>query len=157
MFFPDPLAALGEMLRVSKPGGALSLAVWYRSEANPFSYVVTEIMSRHVETLAADPDAPGAFRFADLGKLASILTDADAVDVGERIIKFHIEAPISPIEFWAMRAQTSETLREKLTKLSQEENAQIAGEVQQAVREFFPNNQMRFPAQMIIVTGKKLS
>jgi hypothetical protein len=31
----------------------------------------------------------------------------------------------------------------------------VAQEVQEAVREFFPNNHMNFPAKMIIVTGRK--
>ncbi|HLE63828.1 MAG TPA: hypothetical protein VI750_11830, partial [Pyrinomonadaceae bacterium] len=85
----------------------------------------------------------------------SILKDAGAVEVGERVVKFDIAAPISPEEFWAMRSETSESLREKLLKLSNETRPQIAREIQQAVREFFPNYQMRFPAQMIIVTGTK--
>ena len=52
-----------------------------------------------------------------------------------------------------MRSETSGTLREKLAKLSQEQADQIAREVQEAVREFFPDDQMNFPAEMIIVTG----
>src|SRR5207253_2875440 len=35
MFFPDPSAGLREMLRVTKSGGALALAVWQKSEHNP--------------------------------------------------------------------------------------------------------------------------
>ncbi len=50
MFFPDPLAALREMLRVAKPGAPLSFAVWGKSEDNPFSYVVTNVVSRYVQT-----------------------------------------------------------------------------------------------------------
>ena len=157
MFFPDPLAALGQMLRVTRPGGAVSLAVWHRSELNPFSYVVTDVMSRFVDTPVADPNAPGAFRFAEPGKLASILTNAGAVDVSERVLKFHIEAPISRAEFWTMRSETSETLREKLATLTAQQAVRAAQEVQDKVREFFPNNQMSFPAQMIIVSGKKLN
>ena len=155
MFFPDPQAALREMLRVNRPCGVLAFAVWDRSELNPFSYVVTKVMSRYVETAPPDADALGAFRFAETGKLAGILTDAGAIDVLERIFKFDIAAPISPPEFWEMRSGTSETLRTKLAKLSEEERSQIATEVKQAVKEYFPNDQMRFPAQMLIVTGKK--
>jgi ubiquinone/menaquinone biosynthesis C-methylase UbiE len=36
MFFPDVPAALREMLRVTKPCGALCFAVWGKSEHNPF-------------------------------------------------------------------------------------------------------------------------
>ena len=105
MFFPDPVAALREMLRVTKPGGALALAVWQKSEQNPFLHVVTEVLSRYVETPPADPDAPGAFRFAEPGKLASIITEAGAIDVRERFLSFHIEAPISTDEFWELRSR----------------------------------------------------
>lgn len=155
MFFPDPLPALREMLRLTKPGGALGLVVWHKSELNPFLHVVTDIMSNYVEASPADPDAPGAFRFAEPGKLAGILTDAGAIDVLERVLDFHIAAPISAEEFWVMRSETSETLREELAKLNSQQALRVAREVQEAVREFFPNNEMSFPAQMIIVTGSK--
>jgi len=155
MFFPDPLAALLEMLRVTRTGGALALAVWQKSEQNPFFHVVTEIMSRYVETPPADPDAPGAFRFAEAGKLASIITEAGAIDVRERFFNFQIQAPISPDEFWDLRSATSATLREKLTGVSEEQANRIGQEVKEAARRFFPNGHMSFPAQTIIVTARK--
>jgi SAM-dependent methyltransferase len=155
MFFPDPPAAFREMLRVTKPGGAVALAVWHKSELNPFCYLVTDVMSRHVEPAPVDLEAPGAFRFAEPGKLAALLTAAGAVEVRERVLKFDIAAPISPADFWQMRSVTSETLRTKLEKLSDAERDGIAAEVLESVKSFFPNNQMRFPAQMLIVTGRK--
>jgi SAM-dependent methyltransferase len=155
MFFPDPLAGLREMLRVTKPGGALSLAVWHKSELNPFAQVITDVMSRYSDTPPADADAPGAFRFAEPGKLAGLLKYAGANDVRERVFHFQIEAPIAPGEFWELRSEISETLREKLAKLSQAQVLSVAKEVKEAVAEFFPNNQMSFPAQMIIVTGRR--
>jgi ubiquinone/menaquinone biosynthesis C-methylase UbiE len=155
MFFPDPLAAVREMLRVARPGGSLALAVWHQNELNPFTHIVTDVMSRYVDSPRADADAPGAFRFAEPGKLASVLRNAGANDVGERVLHFQIEAPLSAGEFWAMRSETSDTLREKLARLSAEEVLGVTQEVQEAVREYFPNNQMSFPAQMIVVTGQK--
>jgi len=155
MFVPDPVATVREMLRVTKPGGKVALAVWHKSEINPFCYVVSNVMARHVNAPPADPDAPNAFRFAETGKLSRVMTEAGATEVDEREVTFNIEAPLSPLQFWTMRSQTSDTLREKLAKLSTGEQAQIAREVEQGVQEFFPHNQMNFPAHMILVTGKK--
>jgi hypothetical protein len=143
------------MLRVTKPGGAVSLVVWDKSELNPFAYIVTNVMARYFERLPPTQGAPDAFRFAEPGTLAATLREAGADSVKERVLRFHIEAPISPPGFWAVRSETSGTLREKLNMLSDEEKEQAAKEVQEAAREFFPNNEMRFPAQMIIVTGNK--
>ena len=97
MFFPDSLTAMRELLRVAKPGGSMAFAVWHKSDVNPFCYLVSRIMDQHVEQPATDPDAPNAFRFAEPGKLANVLTRAGLVDVVESVIKFDIAAPLSPM------------------------------------------------------------
>jgi len=156
MFFPDPLAGLREMLRVTKREGVLSLAVWDKGELNPFSYLITDVLARHFgPATPADPNAPGAFRFAEHGSLARILGEAGAVDVSERVLKFQIAAPISSEHFWELRSETSGTLRQKLATLSPVQVDLVAQEAQEAVRQYFSNNQMSIPAQMIIVTGRK--
>ena len=154
MFFLDSVKAMREMLRVLRPGGSLTFAVWYKSDVNPFCYLVSRVMDQHVKA-EADPNAPNAFRFAELGKLAGVMKEAGAIDVRDEIVSFDIEAPLSALEFWTMRSQTSDTLREKLAKLPAAEQSQIAEEVQQAVKDFFPDNKMKFPTQMLIATGRK--
>lgn len=156
MFFPDPLAALREMLRVTKREGVISLAVWGQSELNPFFHAISNVVTRHCEVAAeSDPNAPGAFRFAEPGSLAPIVAEAGAVDIKERVLKFDIAAPISVEQFWEMRSEMSETLREKLATLSPSQLDLLAKEAQQEVSEFFSNSGMSIPAQMIIVTAYK--
>jgi ubiquinone/menaquinone biosynthesis C-methylase UbiE len=155
MFFPDTLAALHEILRVIKPTGCLSFAVWHESNVNPFAYLVTDVLSRYFETPPVDPNVPGAFRFAERGKLAGCLKEAGATSIRERLLKFQIKAPLSRDEFWEMRSGTSGTLREKLEAMSPELRVRVANDMKAAVAEFFPNERMNFPAQMIIVTGRK--
>lgn len=156
MFFPDPVAALREMLRVTKHDGVISLAVWGKSELNPFSYAITSVVEQYFEVTAeADPNAPGAFRFAEPGSLARILAEAGAGDIRERVLKFNIAAPVSLEQFWEMRSETSGTLREKLAALSASQVDLLAKEAKQAVSEFFSKSGMSIPAQMNIVTANK--
>lgn len=155
MLFPDPLAAIREILRVAKPGGHIAFVVWHKSELNPFCYAVTNVLDQHVKSQPEDPDAPGAFRFAEPGKLANVMKEAGAVDVKDAVLQFEIAAPISPQEFWTMRSQMSDTLRAKLNQLSEEEQSRVAAEVEQSVQQFFPQNQMKFPAKMIVASGRK--
>ena len=153
MLFPDVPEALKEMLRVTKSAGTLSFVVWGRNEANPFGHTVTDVLSQYLEIPAVPPDAPGAFRFAEPGKLARLLREAGAVEVRERELNFHIEAPLSPEQFWEMRSHMSGTLRDKLASLPPEQARKVGLDVQSAVEKFFPNGQMSFPAQMLIVSG----
>lgn len=156
MFFPDPLAAMREMLRVAQSPGVIALAVWGKSELNPFFSLSTDALERQPGASApADRDAPGAFRFAEPGSLARILQQAGAIEVRERLLEFQIVAPFTPKQFWEMRAETSGTLRAKLASLSQQQRDLVAQEVEKAAREFFSNNQMSLPAQVIIVIGRQ--
>jgi ubiquinone/menaquinone biosynthesis C-methylase UbiE len=157
MLFPDPSAAMREMLRVVKLNGPVSLAVWSPSAANPFFNVVTDVVSRYVASPPEDPDAPGAFRFAEHGKLARTLEAAGAIDVRERLLEFILEAPLTPKQFWEVRSELSDTLRAKLATLSSEQLDRIAREVEEAGLAFYSDGQMRFPAQVLIVTGRAKS
>src|SRR6202022_885623 len=58
MFFPDPLAALREMLRVTKHEGVIALAVWHKTELNPFFHLVSNVVARYFAAAApTDPNA----------------------------------------------------------------------------------------------------
>jgi len=155
MFFSDPPKALREMLRVAKPGATIALAVWHKVEFNPFCALPSKVMAQHVPTEPPAPDAPTAYRFAEEGKLARLLTDAGAVTVKERLFEFRIAGDLSISDYWNLRATTSGTLRDQLQSLPAAEVEVIAAEVAAAVKPFFPNDRMDFPAQMLIVSGRK--
>jgi SAM-dependent methyltransferase len=155
MLFPDPGAAIHEMLRVLKPEGLLSVAVWSNRPSNPFFQVVAEALSRFVDSPPEDPEAPGAFRFAEAGKLARLVKDAGAAVVRERLLDFELFAAITPEQFWELRVELSDTLRAKVASLSSEQIQQVTQEVEAAGRAFYVDGCMRFPGQALIITGRK--
>ena len=155
MFFPSPLDGLREMLRVLKPNCNLAVAVWHFAERNPFHYVLSRIVERYVESAPTPPDAPDAFRFAYPGKLLEIFEAAGAVEASERLLQFQIEAPLSVEDFWVLRSEMSEKLRSKLAILSAEQVAQVKSEVIEAARHYYTGHGVSFPAEVLIVSGKK--
>ena len=117
MFFPSPVDGVREMLRALKPGRKLALAVWHFAENNPFHYSLSRVIDRYVESPPLAPDALDAFRFATPGKLRAILSEAGASSVSERLLQFTIQAAISLEDFWTLRIEMSEKLREKIARL----------------------------------------
>jgi len=155
MFFPDALAGLREILRVVSPGAYVSFLVWGAKEVNPFFTIVTTVLDRFVPGEPEDEDAPGAFRFARPGKLATLLSEAGATSVTELTVRLTIEAPITVERFWELRTEMSDTFRNKLAKLVPDQVAAIRYTVQKAVASYFKAGGMSFPAEVLIVTGKK--
>ena len=155
MFFPSPVDAVREMLRVLKPGRKLALAVWHSAERNPFHWTLSRVIERYVDSPPPAPDAPDAFRFARPGKLAEILTEAGAVAPSERLLQFAIQATISVEDFWTMRCEWSEKLREKIAMLSKEQANEAKRQVLEYFRGYSTDRGMSFPAEVLIVSGAK--
>jgi ubiquinone/menaquinone biosynthesis C-methylase UbiE len=155
MFFVDPLTGMREVLRVIRNDGYVSFAVWGPKEANPFFATVSDVVERFVESPKEDPDAPDAFRFAVSGKLAGILENAGAEHVIERQFNFQIEEKISFEQFWQLRTEMSESLRKTMAVLTPAQLPTVKKAAADAAEKYFVSGKMSFPAEALIVTGRK--
>lgn len=155
MFVPAPVDGVREMLRVLKPGKKLVLAVWHHAKDNPFHYALSRVMDRFVDPPPLAPDALDAFRFAEPGKLLAILERAGVSGASERLMRFEIQAAMPLEEFWKLRIEMSEKLRDKLTKLSEGQMIQMKRESLESLGEFSTPGGVSFPAEVLMVTGSK--
>src|SRR5262249_55978059 len=154
MFFPTPADGVREMLRVLKRGRKLAMAVWHFEDRNPYSYTLTRIIEQYVKSPPA-VDAPEPLRFARQGKLRDVLVQAGAASSSERLLQFTIQAPIAVEDFWTLRCEISESLRETLAGLSTEQLTEVRRQALEAYREYSTAQGMSFPAEVLIVSGYK--
>ena len=155
MFFPSPIQAVREMLRVTKAGRKLAFAVWGFAERNPFHCILSHVVDRYVEPAALQPDAPEIFRFASPGKLLTVLKEGGATHPSERLFQFTINVRLSVEDYWVLRLQMSEKLRKKLTALASDTQSAIRREVLQALQPYATAKGLSLPAEVLIVSGAK--
>jgi ubiquinone/menaquinone biosynthesis C-methylase UbiE len=155
MFFPSPVDAIREMLRVLIAGRRLALAVWHFAERNPFFYTLQRVLERYVHSPPLAPDASDAFRFASPGILRNLLSEVGATDPCERLLQFAIEAPVSVEDFWTLRTDISEKFRVRVAALSKEQLSELRHQSLEALRPYSTDGGLSFPAEVLIVSGTK--
>lgn len=157
MFFPSPVECVRELLRVLKPNRPIVFAVWSYLERNPFHHVMAHVVDRYFPPAPSKPDAPEPFRYAERGKLLSVLNAAGAAQTSERLLHFNIEIPLTNEDFWTLRLDMAEKLRAKLSSLPAEKLAEIRREVFQNLASYSTGSGVSFPGEVLIVSATKLS
>jgi SAM-dependent methyltransferase len=84
MFYDDPPAAFSNLVRWLAPGGRFAFAVWGPQSQNPWTSSLREVISEIIDAPPPDPEAPGPFRYADAGKLLTLLNQAGFGDLDVR-------------------------------------------------------------------------
>ena len=73
----------------------------------------------------------------------------------DRQVNFQIKAAISFEQFWQLRIEMSGTLRGKMAGLAPAQLPTIKEAVADAARRYFESGTMSFPAEAVIVSGRK--
>jgi len=76
MFFDDAPAAFANLARWLAPGGRFAFAAWGPTADNPWMTSVRDAVAEVIEVPRPDPEAPGAFRYAEADKLLTVLAGA---------------------------------------------------------------------------------
>jgi len=83
MFFGNPVAAMANLRRATRPGGRLLMLVWRRVQDNDWAYLPKTIARRHLPPPAEEAPScgPGPFSMADVDTVRDILAAARWADV----------------------------------------------------------------------------
>jgi SAM-dependent methyltransferase len=84
MFYDDPPAAFANLVHWIAQGGRFAFAAWARPANNPWMTTVRDVVAEVIDVPQADPDAPGAFRYAEADTLIAVLDGAGFGDLHVR-------------------------------------------------------------------------
>jgi SAM-dependent methyltransferase len=135
MFVPDALGAVREMRRVLRRGGRAAIMVWDEPQHNSFFTMAGGSVAKFFPPAPPAADAPGAFRFARPGVLASLMTDAGFADIHEESRPMTVTCA-SPDEYWQMFIDNAAGVKDKIGVLSSEQLARLISLVREAAAPF---------------------
>ncbi|WP_028045230.1 class I SAM-dependent methyltransferase [Cellulomonas sp. URHE0023] len=133
MFFTDPVAALANLRRATRPGGRLAFVAWRSLARQPWLCVPGTAAARIVPVPGMETrDGPGMFSFADPDRVRSLLTAAGWTGVELASVTEKLPVGDSPEDAVAFLA--SGTLGRRLLDGSDEQTqARVLAEVRAAL------------------------
>jgi SAM-dependent methyltransferase len=157
MLMADPEQALRESARVLRPGGRLVLAVWGRSERNPWLALILNAVMSHLDAPPPQPGMPGPFALGEPERLRMLLgqADLDGVEVEEIETKQTYD---SAAAWWDQILEVSGPLAAMLKALPEEDREAIRDEALAAAAAFLGDDgSAAFPASVVGATARKAS
>ena len=154
MFLPDIPKAAAEIARVLKPGGWVAAAVWSAPEKNPSVGIPMSAIKEVIELPPPDPTAPGIFRLAKPGDLATMLQEAgltDATDqefLGER-------SHASTEEYYTSLMEIAAPVQNLMAKLSADQTQDAKRRILQAANQYRRGDRIVFPIAVRMVAARK--
>ncbi len=150
---PDPAVALGEMLRVLRPGGRLALAVWGPSDLNPGTAAAMATI-REAASQPPEPSAAPIFSLADDTRLRSLFDDAGFVDV--RIEHVTGERRYEDFEsWWELRRRLPPGAQGTWESLSDEKRADLEARLRERVAPHRRGDEIVFPWDVLAASGRR--
>jgi ubiquinone/menaquinone biosynthesis C-methylase UbiE len=143
---PNRPAALGEMLRVLKPGGRLGLSVWQSMEHSPAFLPIAEAVTRNLG------DGEGGrygrnFSLADETEVRRLLDEAGFRDI-QIVQETKIADFATPDDF--IRYQMEANAR---WRLSDEQLTAMTVDIRRGLQPFVENGRLRFPRGSHVVSA----
>jgi SAM-dependent methyltransferase len=148
MLMADPQRAIGESLRVLRPGGRLILAVWGVADANPWLSLILNATMSQLGAPPPEPGTPGPFALGDPERLQQLLRTAGFADVA--VAEIDTEQTYDSLEaWWQQILEVGGPLAALLAALSAEEVETIKMAALDSGRPYLRDGGVAFPARVV--------
>jgi ubiquinone/menaquinone biosynthesis C-methylase UbiE len=154
MFFADLARALGEMHRVLKPGGRVTLLAWGPMEQPYFESTIGTLL-RLIPGAQTPASAKRMFAFGEPGVLAGALRDAGFRDVQEKFEVVPWTWPGTPEEVWEYFQEVTVPFAPLLKSVPPGRRDEIDKAVIAAISRFYDGKEIRFTATVNITLAVK--
>lgn len=152
MFFPDIPGSVAELVRVLRPGGRLSAAVWAEPADNPWATIPMAAISAEVDLPAPTPESPGLFRCAAPDAVARLFRDAGLCDVVEVDVRGTLDTS-SADDYWAFMTEIAAPVVGGLGLADDASRSRIKMGTLEQVRTFEVDGRPNIPFHARCVTG----
>lgn len=154
MFFPNLQRSLEEIGRVLKPGGRVSVIVFSTPERNPCFSIPVSIIRGHAQLAAPSLGQPGLFSLSAPGTLEEAFGKTGFKDVETRMAREPLRMA-SAAECLRWRRESSGTLQQMLTGLSETSRRGVWNEIELEFKKFEGPDGFESPCELIVASGAK--
>ncbi|MBH0177752.1 MAG: methyltransferase domain-containing protein [Nitrospira sp.] len=154
MFLPEIPKAAAEIARVLEPGGWLAAAVWSAPEKNAYLTTPLAVIKQFIELPPPDPTAPGIFRLAKPGDLASMLQDAGFVNVVEEEYLAEVRFP-SGEEYYESLMDIAAPIQNLFARLSEQQKTEARERIIGSIGQFRRTDGLALPIAVRMVAARK--
>jgi SAM-dependent methyltransferase len=153
MFALDPARAAGEIRRVLRTDGRVSIAVWGPRARNPWLGVVFDAVSAQIGQPVPPPGIPGPFSLGDGERVAQLLRTAGFTDV---TVTEH-DTPLragSFDEWWGRTSSLAGPLATILAALPDDALRTLRTRLSSAVQEYTTADGLELPGLSIVASAR---
>jgi len=154
MFFPDMAKAARELARVARPGARVTTAVWGAPDKNPWATTIMGTIGKQVDLPAPAPGAPGLFRCAAPGLMATLFREAGLRNVTER----EVSAPTAfddGLQYFTFMNEVAAPVVAGMALAGEATRAKIRDTVVALAGGATKAGKVRLDATAIVITGEK--
>lgn len=154
MFLPEIPKAAAEIVRVLKPGGWLSAAVWSAPEKNAYLTTPLTVLKQFTELPPPDPTAPGIFRLAKSGDLVNMLHAAGFNNVEEEEYLAEVRFP-SGEEYYESLMDIAAPIQNLFSRLSGQQKTEARNRIVESIDQYRRTDGIALPIAVRMVAARK--